>query len=92
MGLFNIFTKKGKAKLEENYIPWPIENDPIEETPNFKKYVKRVDKAIDILYPAHEQKLGSCHEIWYIKKILLKECYDIDWKTPSEMNPGVMFD
>ena len=40
----------------------------------------------------HGGKLGFCHRIWSTKKRILKEKYNIDWKTPAEMNPGVMFD
>jgi len=35
---------------------------------------------------------GSCHMFWYEQKRILKEKYNIDWKTPSERNPGVYFD
>lgn len=37
-------------------------------------------------------KLGYCHLIWCKRKRILKEKYNIDWKTPAEMNPDVIFD
>lgn len=35
---------------------------------------------------------GYCHEYWRRKKQLLKEMYNIDWSSPAELNPGVLFD
>lgn len=36
--------------------------------------------------------LGFCHAVWDIKKRLLKEKYDINWKSPSDLNPEINFD
>ena len=36
--------------------------------------------------------LGYCHSYWAEKKRILKEDYGIDWKTPGELNPEVLFD
>ena len=35
--------------------------------------------------------MGMCHGLWQRKKELLKEM-GIDWKTPAETNPDVIFD
>jgi hypothetical protein len=37
------------------------------------------------------QGMGSCHKYWQLKKELLKNV-GIDWKTPQECNPRVVFD
>lgn len=37
-------------------------------------------------------KLGFCHRYWAKKKKILREEYGINWYTPTECNPGVMFD
>ena len=62
-----------------------------EKMPWHRKKFKTVDKII-----AEEFKgvsgLGTCHAIWVRKKQLLKEMYNLDWKTPAEMNPDVTFD
>ena len=34
---------------------------------------------------------GSCFEVWSLKKSYLLE-HDIEWQTPSELNPRVLFD
>ena len=36
--------------------------------------------------------LGVCHARWAIQKRLLKERYNIDWKTPAEEHPEINFD
>lgn len=36
--------------------------------------------------------MGFCFRAWYFQKKMLKKWYNIDWKTPQEMNPDVRFD
>lgn len=36
--------------------------------------------------------MGSCHELWGLKKKILKEKYGITWYTPSEVHPNIIFD
>lgn len=35
---------------------------------------------------------GSCNLRWKLEKKLLKERYNIDWKSPADENPGMKFD
>lgn len=36
--------------------------------------------------------LGYCHEFWSVKKRILKEKYQVEWRSLREMNPDVLFD
>ena len=36
--------------------------------------------------------MGYCHMYWLTKRQILKEKYGIEWRSPSELNPGVYFD
>ena len=36
--------------------------------------------------------LGTCHYFWDCKKKILKEEYNIDWKSPAELHPNIHFD
>ncbi len=36
--------------------------------------------------------LGYCHLYWSVKKKVLKEKFGIDWRSPSERYPGIIFD
>ena len=35
---------------------------------------------------------GFCHIIWRIQKKILKRDYGIIWKSPSELNPHILYD
>ena len=37
-------------------------------------------------------KIGFCHLHWATMQRILREKYGIDWKSPPEMNPHVLFD
>lgn len=41
---------------------------------------------------ASYSKLGSCHTIWSIKKRILKEKYGMDWLSPADLHPDIIFD
>jgi hypothetical protein len=69
-------------------------SEPIEKTKEFKKIVKKVDKEVEEILEARGERkgFGYCHSFWPEKKRLLREKYNIEWKTPIEMNPYVIFD
>ncbi len=69
--------------------------DSLCDTKEFKAIEKEVDKAVEeqmknegFEYPC----FGGCHKFWAIKKQILKSEHNIDWLSPSELNPFVMFD
>lgn len=37
-------------------------------------------------------QLGYCHSLWELMKKNFKKKYGIDWKSPAETNPGIMYD
>ncbi len=57
-----------------------------------KRKFKKVNEILDKEFANDKSKMGKCYIIWARKKQLLKEIYNIDWKTPAELNPGIMFD
>ena len=69
--------------------------DPIDKDPQYAAILDEVDQlataAHKDLYP-EDHGFGFCHNFWRTKKALLKEKYGIDWKSPAEWNPGVIFD
>lgn len=42
----------------------------------------------------HPEKnaMGFCHIFWAVRKRILREKYHINWQSPAEKNPGVLFD
>ncbi len=72
-----------------------IKLDPIEKTDKFKKIEKELNEKIELfLNTQHISKgtLGYCYAYWETKKMLLQKYYNIDWKTPAELNPEINFD
>ena len=51
-----------------------------------------VDNRVEEILKDVQKMSGYCHMFWETKKRLLKEEYGIDWLTPAECNPDIMFD
>lgn len=49
-------------------------------------------RTIDDVQKAFGFYLGFCHAVWNTQKMVLKRDYNIDWKTPAELNPDVIYD
>ncbi len=69
-------------------------HDPIEETPEYQKIEKELEKLIEqrLGDRYHQRPFGFCHIYWDVKKEILKEEFGIDWKSPDELNPNIIFD
>jgi hypothetical protein len=65
--------------------------DPIEDTEEFKKVLQEIQKQLDEYMEDMPSGMGSCHAFWQFKKKLLS-LRGIEWKSPKECNPHVMFD
>lgn len=46
-----------------------------------------VDALAEQCVPAYI-RYGRCDAVWQEKRRILKDVYDMDWKTPQEMNPN----
>lgn len=58
-----------------------------------EKAGKEAEKSVAKGYGGQLPDLGGvCGLIWVQQKRILKEKYNIDWKSPQEMNPGTKFD
>lgn len=73
-----------------------IKFDMIEKDPKYRDVFKKIDKEVEESIkndPIFKNRPdGYALYFWNKKKALLKNKYNIDWKTPSELNPGVLFD
>lgn len=63
--------------------------DPVEKTKEYKEAMKEVQPILDKEFPTIY--MGVCHAIWQRKTELLKH-RGVEWKSPSIMNPHIMFD
>ena len=73
------------------------ETDPVESTAKYKKIEKQLNHDIEGALekdglPTNPLQSGLCHLFWIYKKQVLKEKYGIEWRSPSEMTPHVIFD
>ena len=68
--------------------------DPIEEDPRYAEVFSKIDAEVNeaLGITSKGGGRGYIHVIWETKKRLLKHKYNIDWRTPAELNPHVMFD
>lgn len=63
-----------------------IKHDPIEDTEEFRAIVDEIDAIAESLVDS-SIRYGRHYFVELEKKKLLKEFYDIEWKTTDEMNP-----
>ena len=69
----------------------PYKYDPVEDT----EYYQSIKDELEVLI---REKIGAggylgyCHRYWMEKQYILKQKYGIDWKSPSELNPKILFD
>ena len=57
-----------------------------------KQLEEKIDSLISLIFPPQDYILGTCHRIWKVKKNILRYGFNLDWKTPSEMFPDILFD
>ena len=71
-----------------------ITRDPAEKNPIYAEIFKTIDAEVEQTLVKHPLKghMGFCYTRWETKKRILKDKYHIDWQTPAELNPQIMFD
>jgi hypothetical protein len=74
------------------YCLMPIKHDPQEDNSIIKAKIDEARReALENLADIPKGR-GFCHREWAEQKRILKEKYQIDWKSPSGMNPEIFFD
>ena len=70
--------------------------DEIENKEEYKQIEeelhKKIKNKLELNGYDNEKELGFCHIYWGFKKEILKTDYNIDWKSPQELNPEIIFD
>lgn len=71
-----------------------LRHDPVEDDPRYGEVFARIDAEVDAALRDHPQRgsEGFCHVVWATKKRLLADRYGIEWRSPDELNPQVIFD
>ena len=65
--------------------------DPVERTPQWEAMYYEVERECDRRLGDTPRGMGFCFAYWSTLRQVLHE-RGIDWRSPSEMNPRVMFD
>ena len=71
-----------------------IAHDPVEDDPRYAAIFQGIDAEVAALLADDPQRgsMGFVNIVWATKQRLLKEKYGIDWRTPAELNPHIIFD
>lgn len=68
-----------------------LKTDPVQLTPEWENSIYDVELECERRLKNEERGMGFCHAYWSTKRAVLAN-RGIKWKSPSAMNPGVMFD
>lgn len=70
-----------------------MRRDALEFNPAYTNLLAEVERSVEQKMggPSAPRPLGSCHTFWRHKKEMLKE-RGINWRSPPELNPLVVFD
>jgi hypothetical protein len=71
---------------------FPIVCDPIEDDPRLRRVVAKARRQAELELDDWPEGMGYCFVLWGEMKRILREEHGIDWRTPGEMNPNVLFD
>ena len=80
---------KDRYKQEINQM-FPLVESEVEDSDDYARVELEVERRVKNEIGEGGYR-GYCHRYWSVKKRILAE-YGIDWKTPQELNPGVVFD
>lgn len=65
--------------------------DPVQATKEWEDVIYEVEKEVDEQLKDEPRGMGFCFAYWSAKRAALAR-RGIQWRSPSAMNPGVMFD
>ena len=69
-----------------------LRKDPVEYTYEWENIYYDVEAKLEERFANAPRQMGFCFLYWNAKRELLDEEYGIEWRSPSQMNPHVMFD
>lgn len=69
-----------------------LRKDPVEYSMGWEEIYYDVEDELERRFANVPRHMGFCFRYWSAEKELLMEKYNIEWRSPSQMNPRVMFD
>lgn len=68
-----------------------LNHDPIEWSARWEEVIDDVDREVEKELKDFPRGMGFCHAFWPTRSSVLAK-YGIEWRSPSVMNPRVLFD
>lgn len=69
-----------------------LKKDPVEWTAEYENAIDDVHRKAYENLSGHPHGMGFCFAFWIEKSRILLSEYNIEWKSPQQMNPNVLFD
>lgn len=69
-----------------------LKKDPVEWSARYEEVIDEAELLIDKMVADHPRGMGFCFAYWHAKAEVLSSKFGIEWRSPSVMNPRVMFD
>ena len=68
-----------------------LKHDPVEWTARWEEVIDEADRKAEENLEEMPRGMGFCHAFWHERAVALASL-GIEWRSPSRMNPGVLFD
>ena len=81
-----------EGRLSEIPQKGHLKSDPVEWSARWEEIIDEADKKVYELLADCPRGMGFCHAFWHTRTEVLLNDYDLEWCSPSAMNPRVMFD
>lgn len=87
-----LFSPEEMLKIMLNPHIGHLRKDPVEYTWKWERIYYDMEKRLDERFANAPRQMGFCFLYWSAKMDLLREEYGIEWHSPAQMNPNVIFD
>lgn len=89
--LENNISAADKGEFSKIIINGSLKRDPVEFTAKWEEVIDEVDRKVYASLEDFPRGMGFCHAFWPARANRLRK-YGIEWKSPRQMNPRVIFD
>ena len=92
VAIASLFSPEELLKIILNPTIGHLKCDPVEYTCEWEKIYYDVEDYLKERFANVHRHMGFCFMYWSAKQDYLKERYNIEWHSPAQMNPRVIFD
>ncbi len=69
-----------------------LKSDPKERDPRYRRLIRAAERQARVNLGGLAETFGGCHALWAEQQRILRDEHGIEWKSPADLNPGVIFD